>query len=111
MANYQIDVTGTTASPQSAVLPRPLCDRDTPPLRGRRLVVAQGCPDRSSHLGVAWASMVRSGPQGPAGRTSPAPSPQEEDLMEYVKLGRTGLDVSRLCLGTMGFGKIGRAHV
>src|SRR5699024_1065985 len=24
--------------------------------------------------------------------------------MEYVKLGRTGLDVSRLCLGAMGFG-------
>ncbi|MFC6208247.1 aldo/keto reductase [Levilactobacillus tongjiangensis] len=24
--------------------------------------------------------------------------------MDYVKLGRTGLDVSRLCLGTMGFG-------
>jgi len=24
--------------------------------------------------------------------------------MEYVKLGRTGLEVSRLCLGTMGFG-------
>lgn len=24
--------------------------------------------------------------------------------MEYTKLGRTGLDVSRLCLGTMGFG-------
>ena len=24
--------------------------------------------------------------------------------MEYVKLGNTGLDVSRLCLGCMGFG-------
>lgn len=24
--------------------------------------------------------------------------------MEYVKLGNTGLDVSRLCLGGMGFG-------
>ncbi|MGO3507328.1 MAG: aldo/keto reductase, partial [Brachybacterium tyrofermentans] len=24
--------------------------------------------------------------------------------MDYVKLGNTGLDVSRLCLGTMGFG-------
>jgi len=24
--------------------------------------------------------------------------------MEYTKLGHTGLDVSRLCLGTMGFG-------
>lgn len=24
--------------------------------------------------------------------------------MEYTKLGRTGLDVSRLCLGCMGFG-------
>lgn len=24
--------------------------------------------------------------------------------MEYVKLGNTGLDVSRLCLGSMGFG-------
>ncbi|MDN6302275.1 MAG: hypothetical protein L0J57_04420 [Brachybacterium sp.] len=29
---------------------------------------------------------------------------QEEKSMEYVKLGRSGLDVSRLCLGTMGFG-------
>ena len=28
--------------------------------------------------------------------------------MEYVKLGRTGLDVSRLCLGTMGFGNAER---
>ncbi len=28
--------------------------------------------------------------------------------MEYVKLGRTGLDVSRLCLGTMGFGSAER---
>ena len=25
--------------------------------------------------------------------------------MEYVKLGNTGMDVSRLCLGCMGFGK------
>lgn len=24
--------------------------------------------------------------------------------MEYVKLGNTGLDVSRICLGCMGFG-------
>jgi aryl-alcohol dehydrogenase-like predicted oxidoreductase len=28
--------------------------------------------------------------------------------MEYVKLGKTGLDVSRLCLGCMGFGDPGR---
>lgn len=27
-------------------------------------------------------------------------------LMEYVKLGNTGLDVSRICLGTMGFGDV-----
>ena len=26
--------------------------------------------------------------------------------MEYVKLGNTGLDVSRICLGCMGFGKL-----
>lgn len=25
--------------------------------------------------------------------------------MDYVKLGNSGLDVSRICLGTMGFGK------
>lgn len=25
--------------------------------------------------------------------------------MQYTKLGQTGLDVSRICLGTMGFGK------
>lgn len=24
--------------------------------------------------------------------------------MEYVKLGHTGMDVSKICLGTMGFG-------
>jgi aryl-alcohol dehydrogenase-like predicted oxidoreductase len=28
--------------------------------------------------------------------------------MEYVKLGNTGMDVSRLCLGCMGFGEAGR---
>lgn len=28
------------------------------------------------------------------------------DKMEYVKLGNTGLDVSRICLGTMGFGDV-----
>ncbi|MGO4543029.1 aldo/keto reductase [Paenibacillus sp. 2TAB19] len=28
--------------------------------------------------------------------------------MEYMKLGNTGLDVSRLCLGCMGFGEAGR---
>lgn len=28
--------------------------------------------------------------------------------MEYAKLGKTGLDVSRICLGTMGFGDPGR---
>lgn len=26
--------------------------------------------------------------------------------MEYVKLGNTGLDVSRICLGCMGFGDV-----
>jgi aryl-alcohol dehydrogenase-like predicted oxidoreductase len=31
------------------------------------------------------------------------PAPQE-DLVEYTHLGRTGLSVSRLCLGTMNFG-------
>jgi aryl-alcohol dehydrogenase-like predicted oxidoreductase len=30
--------------------------------------------------------------------------------MQYVKLGRTGLDVSRLCLGMMSFGKPGSEH-
>src|SRR6476469_5161809 len=29
---------------------------------------------------------------------------REEDHMVYTKLGTTGLDVSRLCLGCMGFG-------
>src|SRR6266702_7887930 len=28
----------------------------------------------------------------------------EEDHMEYAKLGNTGMDVSRICLGCMGFG-------
>src|SRR6266540_964132 len=28
----------------------------------------------------------------------------EEDHMEYTKLGNTGMDVSRICLGCMGFG-------
>jgi len=28
--------------------------------------------------------------------------------MEYVKLGNTGLDVSRFCLGCMGFGEAER---
>src|SRR5215213_3216510 len=28
----------------------------------------------------------------------------EEDHMEYTKLGNTGIDVSRICLGCMGFG-------
>ena len=28
--------------------------------------------------------------------------------MEYVKLGNTGLDVSRICLGCMGFGEAER---
>ena len=30
--------------------------------------------------------------------------------MEYVRLGHTGLEVSRICLGCMGFGKPGRWH-
>src|ERR671923_465992 len=29
---------------------------------------------------------------------------RKEDLMEYTKLGNTGMDVSRICLGCMGFG-------
>ncbi len=28
--------------------------------------------------------------------------------MDYARLGHTGLEVSRLCLGTMGFGQPGR---
>lgn len=28
--------------------------------------------------------------------------------MDYVKLGNTGMDVSRICLGCMGFGEVGR---
>ena len=31
--------------------------------------------------------------------------------MEYVKLGNTGMDVSRLCLGCMNFGIGGRGHL
>ena len=30
--------------------------------------------------------------------------------MQYVKLGKTGLDVSRICLGMMSFGKPGKEH-
>ena len=30
--------------------------------------------------------------------------------MEYVKLGRTGLDVSRICLGCMSYGISGRGN-
>src|SRR5438270_13853589 len=29
---------------------------------------------------------------------------RKEDHMEYTKLGNTGMDVSRICLGCMGFG-------
>src|SRR5919202_1240241 len=29
---------------------------------------------------------------------------KEDDSMEYAKLGNTGMDVSRICLGCMGFG-------
>jgi aryl-alcohol dehydrogenase-like predicted oxidoreductase len=32
----------------------------------------------------------------------------EEDVMEYAKLGNTGMDVSRICLGCMGFGDADR---
>jgi len=32
----------------------------------------------------------------------------EEDYMEYTKLGNTGVDVSRICLGCMGFGEAER---
>ena len=31
--------------------------------------------------------------------------------MEYVKLGNTGLDVSRICLGCMGFGDPNKLHI
>jgi 1-deoxyxylulose-5-phosphate synthase len=30
--------------------------------------------------------------------------------MEYTKLGNTGIDVSRICLGCMGFGDAERYH-
>ncbi|MGA7262266.1 MAG: hypothetical protein WCA23_30555 [Stellaceae bacterium] len=30
--------------------------------------------------------------------------------MEYIKLGRTGLDVSRICLGCMSYGGGNRNH-
>jgi len=30
--------------------------------------------------------------------------------MQYIKLGRTGLDVSRVCIGCMGFGEPSRGH-
>ncbi len=33
---------------------------------------------------------------------------REEGHMEYTKLGNTGMDVSRICLGCMGFGDAGR---
>src|SRR5215510_1307687 len=33
---------------------------------------------------------------------------REEDHMEYMKLGNTGMDVSRICLGCMGFGDADR---
>ena len=29
---------------------------------------------------------------------------EAEDHVEYTKLGNTGMDVSRICLGCMGFG-------
>ena len=33
-----------------------------------------------------------------------------EDGVDYVKLGRTGLEVSPICLGGMGFGDPSRGH-
>ena len=30
--------------------------------------------------------------------------------MQYVKFGNTGMDVSRICLGMMSFGKPGKEH-
>ena len=46
-----------------------------------------------------------------ASRLSPlaANPPQEEPTMEYRSLGRTGVQVSKLCLGTMMFGAWGNA--
>jgi 1-deoxyxylulose-5-phosphate synthase len=36
--------------------------------------------------------------------------PGREDAMQYVKLGHTGLDISPICIGCMGFGDPSRGH-
>ena len=47
----------------------------------------------------------------PAGRPAPMLGGGEEgDTMRYVKLGNTGLEVSRICLGCMSFGESGRGN-
>jgi aryl-alcohol dehydrogenase-like predicted oxidoreductase len=52
---------------------------------------------------AAAGAMVR-----PAARTSVPP--RQETIMDYVKLGRTGLDVSRICLGCMSYGVAERGN-
>src|SRR6516225_7979948 len=43
---------------------------------------------------------------GPNGRWTPAGPLVVEERMQYVRLGRAGVQVSRLCLGTMNFGPL-----
>src|SRR5262249_60400056 len=44
--------------------------------------------------------------RGPNGRWTPARALVVEERMQYVRLGRAGVQVSRLCLGTMNFGPL-----
>lgn len=45
-------------------------------------------------------------------RQEPRTRREQEEwiLMEYVKFGNTGMDVSRICLGMMSFGKPGKEN-
>src|SRR5437870_4639088 len=55
-------------------------------------------PRRVALPGLSWNATLRRQPS-PPGRRAPWEAP-----MEYRKLGRSGLKVSPLCLGTMMFG-------
>src|SRR5262249_58340784 len=58
-------------------------------------------------LSAAAATVAKSSTHLPAQATAfPIDYAHQEAAMKYVRLGRTGLNVSALCLGTMNFGPL-----
>jgi aryl-alcohol dehydrogenase-like predicted oxidoreductase len=80
-------------------------------VRDQANMPAEAEPERVRRTSTGWPHTTSSEEAAPSSAFPPKGTQQSGEIMDYRLLGRTGVEVSPLCLGTMMFGEWGNQDV